>query len=599
MSEPPRSREPYNASEPMKYTTIVAVDFEFEFGGHTSFTDAARAGERPRPVCMVAKDLISGQTWRLWRDEFGSEPPFPIGPDALFVAFYASAELGCFRALGWPMPARILDLFTEFRARTNGLQTPAGASLVGALTYFGLDGIGAQEKDELRALILGGGPWSGDDRAAILDYCETDVDALARLLPAMLPKIDLPRALLRGRYMAAAAAMEHTGVPIDVATLQQLRERWADIQDDLIATIDADYGVFEGRSFRAQKWADYLIANNVPWARLESGRLDLSDDAFREAAKAYPKVAPMRELRSALSELRLNDLAVGTDGRNRTILSAFRSRTGRNQPSNTRFIFGPSVWLRGLIQPPPGYGVAYVDWSQQEFGIAAALSGDTAMQAAYASGDPYLTFAKQAGAVPADATKETHKAERDLFKTCALGVQYGMEAPSLALRIGRPPIVARDLLRAHGETYRRFWRWSDAAVDRAMLHGSLATVFCWHIHAGENVNPRSIRNFPMQANGADMLRLAACLATERGIEVCAPVHDAFLICAPLERLDEDVARMRAAMAEASRVVLNGFELHTDAELIQHPDRYKDPRGAVMWDRVTRLVATQPTKRAAA
>jgi DNA polymerase I len=74
--------------------------------------------------------------------------------------------------------------------------------------------------------------------------------------------------------------------------------------------------------------------------------------------------------------MRLSDLAVGSDGRNRTLLSAFRARTGRNQPSNTKFIFGPAVWLRGLIKPPPGHGIAYVDWSQQEFGIAAALSGD-------------------------------------------------------------------------------------------------------------------------------------------------------------------------------------------------------------------------------
>jgi DNA polymerase I len=221
------------------------------------------------------------------------------------------------------------------------------------------------------------------------------------------------------------------------------------------------------------------------------------------------------------------------------------------------------------------------------------------MQAAYASGDPYLTFAKQAGAVPANATKDTHKVERELFKTCALGVQYGMEAPSLALRIAQPPIVARDLLRAHRETYRAFWRWSDAAVDHAMLRGSLATVFGWHIHAGEGVNPRSLRNFPMQANGAEMLRLACCLATERTIEVCAPVHDAVLICAPLERLDDDIARMRACMAEASGVVLAGFELRTDATLIRYPDRYQDPRGTVMWDRVTRLVAKQQAGRAAA
>src|SRR6478672_350853 len=100
--------------------------------------------------------------------------------------------------------------------------------------------------------------------------------------------------------------------------------------------------------------------------------------------------------------------------------------------------------------------------------------------------------------------------------------------------------------------------YSDAAVDHAMSKSSLHTAFGWTIHIGAESNPRSLRNFPMQANGAEMLRLACCLATERGVEVCAPVHDAVLICAPLDRLDADIAGMRAAMAEASRIVLKGF-----------------------------------------
>ena len=404
----------------------------------------------------------------------------------------------------------------------------------------------------------------------------------------MLPQIDLPRALLRGRYMAAAAAMEHNGTPIDVETWARLREGWTGIQDDLIRAIDV-YGVYDGRTFKSERWAKLMAALDIPWPMLESGQLDLSDDTFRQMAKSHAVVSPYRELRSSLSDLRLNDLAVGSDGRNRTILSAFRSRTGRNQPSNTRFIFGPSVWLRGLIKPPPGCAVAYVDWQQQEFGIAAALSGDTAMQAAYRSGDPYLAFAKQAGAVPADATKATHGPQRELFKQCVLAVQYGMQAAALALRIGQPPIVARELLLAHRDTYRTFWRWSDAALDTAILTGSLHTVFGWHVHVGETSNPRSLRNFPMQANGAEMMRLAACLATERGVEVCAPVHDAFLICAPLDRLDQDVATMRAAMAEASRIVLGGFELGTDVSITRWPDRYMDSRGRVMWQRVLELL----------
>jgi hypothetical protein len=561
------------------FREVVAVDFEF----------IATAGERPVPVCLVAHELRSRRCFRVWQHEFGRLPPYASGPDILFVAFYASAELGCYRVLGWPMPERILDLFAEFRVRTNGLPTPIGSSLLGALTYFGLDAMGATEKDEMRALILRGGPWSSDERSAILNYCEQDVQALKRLLPAMLPQIDLPRALLRGRYMAAAAAMEHNGVPIDTIMCRLLREHWAGIQNDLIAEIDADYGVYEGRVFKRERFAHWLSVHDVPWPRLSSGQLDLSDAAFRQQARIHPQISPLRELRSSLSELRLNDLAVGRDGRNRTLLSPFKSRTGRNQPSNTRFIFGPGVWLRGLIQPPPGHGVAYIDWAQQEIGIAAALSGDPALQAAYRSGDCYLAFAKQAGAVPHDATKASHGVQRELFKQCALAVQYGMEAQSLALRIAQPPIVARELLRAHRQTYRRFWEWSDAAVDQAMLLGLIHTVFGWPVRVGEHPNPRSLRNFPMQANGAEMLRIACSLATERGIELCAPVHDAVLICAPLDRLDADIAAMRNAMAEASHAVLAGFELATEAKAFRYPDRYMDPRGLLMWERVYGLV----------
>jgi DNA polymerase I-like protein with 3'-5' exonuclease and polymerase domains len=288
-----------------------------------------------------------------------------------------------------------------------------------------------------------------------------------------------------------------------------------------------------------------------------------------------------------------SDLAVGTDGRNRCLLSPFRSITGRNQPSNSRFIFGPSVWVRSLIQPEPGRAVVYVDWSQQEFGIAAALSRDPAMIEAYTSGDPYLTFAKQARAVPLDATKDTHPRERELFKVCALAVQYGMEARSLAVRLDQPEVIARELLELHRRTYPTFWRWSEGAVNHAMLRGWLQTVFGWGVHVGPRANPRSLANFPMQANGAEMLRLACCLATEWGVAVCAPVHDAMLVEGPADEIEVVVTETQRAMAEASRVVLDGFELRSDAKIVRPPDRYSDPRGGRMWNTMMGLLDELP------
>jgi DNA polymerase I len=562
------------------YREIWLVDFEFGAG----------TGERPVPVCLCAHELRSGREVRQWLYGVPNPvPPYPTDAGSLFVAFYASAELGCHLALGWPMPERILDLYVEFRCGTNGLTVPAGNGLIGALTAHGLDAMGAGEKKELQEAI-GHGTWRGRySLLEILNYCMSDVDALARLLPMMGPRIDLPGALLRGRFMAAAALMEHNGTPIDVPMLDKLRRYWALIQDKLIERIDIDYGVFEGRTFKLDRFEAWLARAGIPWPRLETGRLDLNDDTFRQMARIYPAVAPLRELRSSLADLRLNALVAGHDNRNRTILSAFQARTGRNQPSSSRYIFGPSVWIRSLIKPPPGMAIAYIDYGQQEFAIAAKLSGDSNMLAAYASGDPYLTFGKQAGAIPADGTRDTHGSVRELFKTTALAVLYGMEAQGLALRIDQPTIIARDLLRAHHETYRTFWRWSDAVVDHAKLTGELHTCFGWTLHGCCGANSRSLRNFEMQAHGAEMLRLACCLATERGVEVCAPVHDALLIAAPIGEIEAAVAATRDAMAEASRVVLDGFEVRTDAKITRYPDRFSDARGRRMWSIVTQLI----------
>ena len=565
----------------LSYREIWLVDFEF----------SAPPGERQEVICMVARKFKTGKTLRIWEDELQTmaQPPFSMGGDVLYVAYYASAEMGCHLSLGWPMPEKLLDLFTEFRNLRNGVYVPSGYGLLGALIYYGLEAIGAAEKKEMRDLAIRGSPWSPDEKQALMDYCESDVLALAKLLPKMLPEIDSERALLRGRYMKAAARIEFTGVPIDTETLGLFREGWQGIQDELIKRVDADYRVFDGRTFKREQFKDFLVRENIPWPILPSGEIDLSDNAFKEMSRVYTQIAPLRELRQSLSRMRLSELAVGQDGRNRCLLSAFRASTGRNQPSNKRFIFGPSAWLRGLIKPEPGYGIAYVDWSQQEFGIAAALSGDPLMMKAYQSGDPYLAFAKQAGSVPPDGTKKSHPNERGLFKSCVLAVQYGMGAKSLAARIGQPEIVARDLLELHRRTYKTFWAWSDACLDYAMLHGKLWTVFGWELHMGVNPNPRSIRNFPMQANGAEMLRLACCLVTEAGIKVCAPVHDALLIEAPLDDLDETIAKTQSLMMEAGSIILDDFKLRSDVDIVRYPARYMDPRGVKMWEIVNDIL----------
>ena len=277
---------------------------------------------------------------------------------------------------------------------------------------------------------------------------------------------------------------------------------------------------------------------------------------------------------------------VETD-RARTHVTARHARTTAHRPG---VIFGPSVWLRGLIKPPEGRSLAYVDWKSQEVYIAAALSGDQALLEAVLSGDPYLAFAKMAGLAPPEATKQSHKAIRDMCKTCVLGTNYGMQAQSLAMRTGLSVIEAQDLLRRLTQSFPTFAAWAEHVVNVGQLVGYLTTVFGWTMRTENTLRSTTLRNFPMQANGAEMLRLACCLATESGVQVCAPVHDALLVEGDTDTMEDTVAATQAAMAEASRVVLEGLEVPTDVEVFAWPGRYADDRGRVMWERVSEILA---------
>lgn len=95
----------------LPFKAIWALDFEF----------ISESGARPVPVCLVARELGSGKLIRLWYDQLGSTPPFPIDDDTLFVGFFSSAEYGCFIELGWPLPRCTFDPYVEFRRETNGL----------------------------------------------------------------------------------------------------------------------------------------------------------------------------------------------------------------------------------------------------------------------------------------------------------------------------------------------------------------------------------------------------------------------------------------------------------------------------------------------
>jgi DNA polymerase I len=581
-------------------------DFEFVSG----------PGERPDVVCLAAHELRSGRTLRLWRDELGPDPPYRTDSKTLFVNFVANAECACHLALGWPRPAYVLDLSPAFRTLTNGRSTPEGKGQLGALRYFGLDTMSAKQKDAMRKRIMAGWPFTPEERQSIQNYCAEDVDDLGRLLPKILeqPDFDLSVALYHGEFASVSASMEHNGVPIDREIFPQLADQdtWREVRDAMVPQIDAQYGVYVrdrsgGWTFNMQRFEDYLrrIGLLDSWPRTENGKLNMRRKTFEDMSKGWPQFEALRQLRHTRDKMRKVKLAVGSDFRNRTVLWPFKAKTSRTQPKASLWIFSPAVWLRSLIKPEPGMAVAYIDYSSMEFLIAASLSnGHTGpvnnMLNMYRSGDPYLAFCKSVGVVPDSATRKTLGVDeiRDKYKTMLLAVQYGMSVETLAARLGVSTFEAHEMLSQHHEQFSQYWAWSDDWVQYALQTGSMRTAFNWTCRTGiTEFNERSIRNWPVQSTGGDILRISCILAHRHGIKLLAPVHDAVLIEAPTERIEADVAVMREIMRRASRIVLNTdlngtHELRTDYTIIRYPDRYSDKRGAQIWSEVLQLLAEQ-------
>jgi DNA polymerase I-like protein with 3'-5' exonuclease and polymerase domains len=275
----------------------------------------------------------------------------------------------------------------------------------------------------------------------------------------------------------------------------------------------------------------------------------------------------------------------------------FHTKTGRNQPQGRDRIFLPALpaWLQGIIAPPIGEAAAELDWTAQEIAIMAGMSGDPAMITDYATGDPHLHFGKRAGLIPEGGTKETHRELRDSCKPVVLGTNYGMTAYGIAAKTGKSLIWARDIHARHRRAYSVFHEWLGDTVVQARFDCVIRSPFGWPQAVIGGTTARSLMNFPAQSGGADMMRIAAIAATEAGISVACPIHDAFWITAPLDGIDATIEHMTDIMRRAGRAVA-GIPVGVETEaVVRWPDCLGDVRkpsekGQATWLEINRLIS---------
>ncbi len=438
-----------------------------------------------------------------------------------------------------------------------------------------------EHKTKMRNLIISNPKsFSKEEREAILNYNAEDVLVLEEMYnktielfltmdKALTREEYLTEAKSRGRYAALTAIMEQKGYPIDVEKTRNFSKQVGSIIYDCQRDINNLFpdivpfkwnkkeGRFSWDQSRTREWIktlDEKIVSN--WILTDGGKkkikeLSLSLEAwqkFFDYKHDYPtdnfgaQIVRYLKLKQTLfgfvpttnKDKKTFWDSVGSDGRVRPYLNPFGSQSSRSQPGSTGFMFLKPAWMRALVVPAKGYAMAGVDYGSQEFFISALLSGDQGMIDSYLSGDVYLAFAKLAGMVPPDGTKDKYKKERDLCKATVLGISYLMSKYGLAIKLTNDTgeewseDEAQDMIDIFYDAYPILKDFQDWIVEVYQDQGCWKLPCGWYLW-GDNENFRSVSNCPVQGFGASVMRKAVDLATQRGLYVPFTLHDAVYI----------------------------------------------------------------------
>ena len=374
------------------------------------------------------------------------------------------------------------------------------------------------EKQALRDRILAGPPWSRDDREAILDYCAEDVEALAALLPAMEPAIAAtPRASgrrssgpLHGRcgLHGARRHADRCGAP---------RSAPGELGGPAAAPdrdVDGAYGVYEDGHFRDCAFLEAMAERRgYAWPRLPLAPRARCRDVPHHG-RAPPELEPLRQLRNTLGELR----PARSGGRARRPQSDSCSRPSAPRPAATprassKFVFGPATWARFLIKPEPGTRSPISTGLAGDRHRRRPLRGRHADRRGAAPAIPISPLPLGASSPRPTRPRPTHGAVRDRMKACVLGIGYGMGEPRWRSGSASPTPKRGCSCSSSTKPIRASPAGGRRTSIRSLIGIPPTTVFGWSLRPNMDTRPTTLKNFPIQSTGAEMLRLACCLGS--------------------------------------------------------------------------------------
>jgi DNA polymerase I-like protein with 3'-5' exonuclease and polymerase domains len=533
----------------------------------TEFRGQQDEGQLNEPVCTVIKELKSGKYHKLHGPKI--KLPYPNNK-TLWIAHNVIAEAHTFLAYGLPLPEFWYDTLVEDKKLNFG--KVAKHSLLACCARYGIQTISEDlKKYFINKIILAHDSYTDEQMAKILEYCTSDVDANVALFQAQIEEIEkvrkfdgpnmiISQALFSGAAVACTAKVEFNGIHINQPLLKKIDDAFPYVKRTMIDELNTELNIYENDVLKQHKFDEFIerIGLADVWPLTITGKYKTDEKTLDNYKDTHPDIRKFKLAQEFIGSRKLKGFIVGPDGKARCSYRMYGLKTGRTNPSTAKHPFNAPKAMRNLVAAPKDKIMVNFDYRSQEVAIAAYLSGDPNMMAAVEQSDPYIQIAKMNNAVPKDATKESHKEQRNLYKTTTLAALYGQGATNMSKRMNLMIDYGQDLFMKIKNLFPTYFAWAKEMFDKAMMDGYAETKFGWRYYfkPGELYNPRTFYNFPIQSHGSEMLRRALIDLTHAGIEVNALIHDGIVVTLNRKKFRKEFIKAKKILLDASRTILN-------------------------------------------
>ena len=542
-------------------------NFEYLCVVDTEFKGDQDKGEINDPICVVIKELKSGQVHRFSGPKL--KLPYPANK-TLWIAHNVIAEAQTFLSYGIKLPKYWWDTLIEDRKLKFG--KVQSHSLLAACGRYGIQTISEDlKKYFINKIILANETYTDEQMSKILDYCESDVEAGAALFLEQCKEIEkvkkfdgpemiISQALFSGAAVACTAQVEFNGNHLNLELLKKIDDAFPYVKRKMIDELNAELDVYENDVLKQHKfdaWIEIIGLADV-WPLTITGQYKTDEKTLDTYKDAHPDIRKFKLAQMFIGARKLKGFIVGPDGKARCSYRMYGLKTGRTNPSTAKHPFNAPKAMRNLIKAPKNKIMVNFDYRSQEVAIAAYLSQDPNMMAAVQKTDPYIYIAQINKAAPDGATKKTHKVIRNLYKTTTLAALYGQGAVNMSKRMNLIIDYGQELFVKIKNTFPTYFAWAKTMFDKAIVNGYAETKFGWRYYfkPGELYNPRTFYNFPIQAHGSEMLRRALIDLTTAGIEVNALIHDGIVITLNRKNFRKEFIKAKKILINASIAILN-------------------------------------------